>query len=106
MVSRPGGGWIPHCPLCPHNNLLSSQIASDRASESYFQSSRAKCQCDKAKEIIAKCEELGKILEQVVQKEKSNNKAEFRRTLKTTEEEVREVGASLRSNISIQVRLN
>ena len=55
-------------PLPPlsldNNNLLSSQIASDRASESYFQSSRAKCQCDKAKEIIAKCEELGKILEQ------------------------------------------
>ena len=58
----------PLPPLSPDiNNLLFSQIASDRASESYFQSSRAKCQCDKAKEIIQKCSELQRRLEQVVQ---------------------------------------
>ena len=53
-------GLILKSSLCP-------QIASERASESYFQSSRAKCQCDKAKEIIQKCSALQGRLEQVVQ---------------------------------------
>ena len=83
--------------------LYFAQIASERASESCFQSSRAKCQCERAKEIILKCEELQKTLEMVVQRDKSNNRAEYRRTLKSTEEEVRQLGASLRSSISIQV---
>jgi len=83
--------------------LVLEEITSERANESYFQSSRAKCQCDKAKEIIEKCSELQKSLDQIIQKDKTKNQAELRRTLKATEEEVRDLGASLRSNISIQI---
>lgn len=88
--------------------LVLEQVSADRADESYWQTSNAKCQCSKAEELAGKCRELKKEMDEIVQVDINldRSKVETELVLDQVSSRVKELGAALRADISIQIPLN
>lgn len=82
--------------------LVLEQIRSERASESYFAGSRAKCQCLRAKEIIEKCGNVRADISSIIEDKRENGK-NLEKAITNVQSKIEELGSSLRSNISIQI---